>query len=89
MSTKTLKLTERQTEALRTLLSITLDAGEAPEEDKPRLEEILAKIDAPSRSDLAKMDRGARESRVYTAEQRAADRIDGYDRDDLGESGDF
>lgn len=25
----------------------------------------------------------------YTAEQRIADRIDGYDRDDLGPSGDY
>lgn len=38
--------------------------------------------DAPTDEDLALMDRGAAESRV-------ADRIDGYDRDDLGESPDY
>lgn len=33
--------------------------------------------------------RARRPSTCRTADQRAADRIDGYDRDDLGESPDF
>lgn len=49
--------------------------------------ERRARIGLPN--DSAPTSKRARKGRRYTAEQRMADRIDGYDRDDLGESPDW
>jgi hypothetical protein len=76
---KTLRLDDEEEGALRALISIALDAGEVAGSARAKIERVLAKIDRPARQ------RGP----SRRAEQRAADRIDGYDRDDLGESPDY
>ena len=68
----------------------TRQDGESMREFQDRCNRVLAE-EAKERAVLAGRTRPRRggNSRLGRADRRAADRVDGYDRDDLGESPDY
>lgn len=79
-------------EALRAVLPYAESRAEDIREDEgvnPETKEaVWAKVTAATKL-LTRADAPQQARLSVAAEQRIADKIDGYDRDDLGESGDY